>query len=218
MLIENYQKKDTSTRLKKFNSTFNQTIRLSTVYNGPISGWDNQILYHNSEDLYKWFEKYLAPYIVTIKNCRNIKTKCVENYEICNPKSGNCSNVNKELSTKILYVFADGGIITALTGGNYNPDTGIVNGGVGLLITYDTNGYKKPNIIGKDIFTFEMNFDSNDNSFLNCTGCINGCKDGNVDNLSIPRKELIDACKLEPTTCSCLLMHDEWEFKKDYPW
>ncbi len=68
-IVNKIEKKDTSARLKKFYSAFNQAVRLSTVDNGPVSGWNNQVLYHDSEDLYKWFEEYIAPYMVILKNC-----------------------------------------------------------------------------------------------------------------------------------------------------
>ena len=217
-VINKIQKKDTSARLKKFYSAFNQAIRRSTVDNGPVWSWNDQVLYHDADDLYDWFEKYIAQYMVIVQNCRDGKSKCTGNYQYCNPATGSCSNSNNIAKSSILYVFADGGSITALTGGNLNPDSGIVTG-LSVEMAYDTNGYKKPNIQGKDIFYFALQVKDDDKyNFLQCTGCINGCKNNNYVTLNDPREELLNACKIEPSTCGCLLMSDGWEFKKDYPW
>ena len=215
-IINNIQKKDTSARLKKFYSAFNQAILLSTVKNGPVSGWDNQIRYHNSEDLYNWFDKYLAPYIVKLKDCRTGGANCIGEYKVCNPVKGTCSSYDSEANSRILYVFADGSSISGYTGGSF-VEGGLTSGGIAFEIGYDTNGFNKPNTIGKDIFYFVFHVNQEDENYISCTGCINGCKDGKVSTRS-PRHELLDACKKEPGSCSCLLMADGWEFKDDYPW
>ncbi len=115
-----------------------------------------------------------------------------------------------------MYVFSDGSSITALTGAAPNEETGIVNAFY-LEMDYDTNGYKKPNVIGKDIFHFVFAIRADDKySFMHCSTCIKN--ETNCVNSRSPRDELLDACKSKPSTCSCLLMSDGWEFKEDYPW
>ena len=216
-IINNIEKKDTSARLKKFYSAFNQAILLSTVQNGPVSGWpDQQIVYHDSEALYDWFEKYLAPYFSTLKDCREGGANCIGNYKIYNPAKGTYSNIAQMAKDGVYYIFADGGSIYLYTGGGVT-EAGLTNGGIGLEMYYDTNGYKRPNTIGKDIFSFGFSVTQDATNFIKCKGCINGCKDGYVTSHN-SRTELLDACKREPATCSCLLMADGWEFKDDYPW
>ena len=218
-IINNIQKKDTSARLKKFYSAFNQAILLSTVQNGPVSGWpDQQIIYHDSEALYAWFEKYLAPYFSTLKDCQEGGVGCIGDYKIYDPAARTYTNTAQMAKIGIYYIFADGGSIYVYTGGGKTED-GLTNGGVGFEIFYDTNGYNRPNTIGKDIFSFGFPVTQTEEAknYIKCKGCINGCKDGYVTTRN-SRTELLDACKREPATCGCLLMVDGWEFKDDYPW
>ena len=215
LVINNIQKKDYSVRLKRFHSMFNQAVRFSVVDNGEVSGWNNQVLYHDSEDLYRWFEELISPYMVTVKNCREGKSSCVAEYKICNLKTGICRTPGEITKSSILYVFPDGTLMTAVTGGNYDSDTGFTNGGIGLEIAYDVNGYKKPNVVGKDIFYFTFLFNEKDENFLVCTGFVD--KSLSV-NSNTSRDILLDSCKIQPSTCGCLLMSDNFEFKNDYPW
>jgi len=77
-LTANYKKKVIETRLAKFYSTINQAMKLSSVDNGPINTWNyfteipifdengNEVS-HTSSGVLEWFNKYIAPYIKTLK-------------------------------------------------------------------------------------------------------------------------------------------------------
>jgi len=77
-LISNYKKQVVETRLAKFYSSMNQAMQLSSVDNGPISTWDyfvetpiydedNNLVGYNSDGTLAWFNKYIAPYMKTLK-------------------------------------------------------------------------------------------------------------------------------------------------------
>ena len=80
---------------------------------------------------------------------------------------------------------------------------------------FDTNGNKKPNSEGKDRFRF-----------LFCTNDYNERYIGKnkyfgtyVQDITISngREYTKNVCKNNPPYCSTLLLLDNWEFKKDYP-
>lgn len=62
-LIQNYQKKVTATKLKKFYSTMNQAIKLSEADNGDCDTWEYPT---TIENLPVFVNKYLSNYIKTV--------------------------------------------------------------------------------------------------------------------------------------------------------
>ena len=76
-LTANYKKKVVETRLARFYSSMNQALQLSSATNGYYTEWDSlnrerveredgSAYYHTDNGL-EWFNKYLAPYIKTLK-------------------------------------------------------------------------------------------------------------------------------------------------------
>ncbi len=61
-LIQHYKKQVIETRLKKFYSTINQAIIRSEIDNDSRENWN-----FNDEDKIGWVNKYIVPYIKTIK-------------------------------------------------------------------------------------------------------------------------------------------------------
>ena len=212
-VLNKIQKSDTSARLKKFYSAINQAVNRSIVDNGEPVYWTETLAYHNPEALYDWFDKYIMKYMVVIKNCRDGKSACVGDYAYCNTPN-ECSSSGAIASSSVLYIFGDGSMITAITGGGVDHETGMGTS-LALHVRFDTNGYKKPNTFGMDIFSFKMNINK-DFYYITCDTHKN--LTGGGVSLSDDREELVSACKTDPQTCACLLMYDGWEFKKDYPW
>ena len=76
-LINNYKKKQTSVKLKRFYSTINQAIQLSEIDNGSVFTWnkEDQALDENGDNISEaqknssaqFYNTYLAPYIKTVK-------------------------------------------------------------------------------------------------------------------------------------------------------
>jgi len=59
-LIGKTNKRETSARLKKFNSMMYQVVMLSEQENGPAETWSSET---NDTDIEAYFAKYLAPYM-----------------------------------------------------------------------------------------------------------------------------------------------------------
>ena len=78
-------------------------------------------------------------------------------------------------------------------------------------ITFDVNGAKKPNIMGRDKFYF-----------LVCGNNIQEWCDGrhfcSYYNSNTSRDQRLAKCKSEARFCSGVLEMDNWEFKEDYPY
>ena len=63
-VMSNYKKKVVVTKMKKFYSTMNQAVKLSTVENGDTDYWsiEAEILNFNSDAALIWYNKYLKKY------------------------------------------------------------------------------------------------------------------------------------------------------------
>lgn len=94
---------------------------------------------------------------------------------------------------------------------NDGSSLAVRKGGCIAFVT-DINGLKKPNINGKDMFTF-----------LYCPYSMRAyAANGKVipyQYASIKtRQAALEECKTNPDTCTTLLLFDNWEFKEDYPY
>lgn len=81
--------------------------------------------------------------------------------------------------------------------------------GSAMDIIYDVNGKKGPNKAGSDFFKF-MHFPKRRLQPYVIEG-------GSVDSINT-REKALGICKRFSTECVPLLMYDNWEFKKDYPY
>jgi len=89
------------------------------------------------------------------------------------------------------------------------------NGGC-FTFSYDVNGDKKPNMGGLDIF----NFNICERKAQRALYCRNNQPFGPGGmNAAVDRESALDICKDARANCSSLLiLYDDFEFKKDYPW
>jgi len=73
-------------------------------------------------------------------------------------------------------------------------------------ICVDVNGWKKPNVLGKDLFCFILG--TNRRLYL--------------PGYNKPRNTILTTCShsasMYAVTCQSLVQHDNWEIKDDYPW
>ena len=211
-LINHYQKVVMSARNKKFVSSINQAVLRSTADNGPPNEWPKHILYHDSEALYDWFDEYIMQYMKILKDCRHDSRACIAEYSYCHTPD-RCTSASGISNSNVLYVFNDGSMIIALTGGGLDQETGITTG-LTIHIRFDANGYAKPNQYGRDIFSYRFTV-AKDKFYIHCDN--HKSLTGGTVSTNDSRESLIEACKTNPQTCSCLLMKDNYEFKNDYP-
>ena len=193
-LLQKQERLSTGVALEKFYSSFQNAINLSQLDHGPAIHWSTKTNYNDTDAMYAWFDEYVIQYMKILVNCNKDNNKaCFHNYSYTTIPGGTYITSGSLSSTNIMYIFQDGSAITAITGGGTEDNQSRV-----FHIRYDTNGYRKPN--GK-IYC---------DDHKSVTG-------GSV-SVSDSREILLDACKNNPQTCTCLIMHDGWEMKDDYPW
>ena len=197
-LIANYQKKVIATQLKKGYSAIAQAIKLSESQNEELENWDFSL--SGTDFYYKYLQKYL------IQN-KEIATR--QEYTVKNLNGTNCTSEAWCVNNDNFYVYlSDGSIMGVMTSRNQTKYK---------AITIDINGLKKPNTLGKDLFVF---------SIIQPDGLVPyGYKTGGVNNYNKLDKAILTnqsdyACNKQNKGiwCSALIMLDNWEITKDYPW
>lgn len=206
-LIANYQKKQTITKLKQVYSTLTQAVQLSKTQAENFD-WEDKNM-----TAFEIFNLYFRPYLnVTNENKyknykNNLKYKRLsEDYEI------------------YWSLFQDTGHVLALNDGSLlflDSDNYKVK--KCLVIAVDINGFSPPNKIGKDFFVFAILADTTNGSAPRVIPY------GSYNTSDYPfgewkRENAINASvygcnkKSRGMFCLALIMIDDWEIKKDYPW
>ena len=163
-LITNYRIKETVSKLKKVNTTFNNAFLQAKEENGEISDWglsnstidtdtDDGSIANSNYGRDKFLE-ILSRHLKTISMCKYSDNSC----EVYRP-----TNLQGDIDNSDSYsnrlVLADGTIIGHLylnnTACNTNWGSGALSQSCGSF-KVDLNGSKKPNMYGKDIFQFDI--------------------------------------------------------------
>ncbi len=207
-VVVSYSKKVTVNKLKKNYSVIQQAIKRSELDNEPVTTWDTSLKGQ------EFFEKYFKNYF---NNTTAISTnELIQKTELSPRKLLNGQNYAGRTYTDntnaIHFLNNDGSLITI----HKEPAT------IGTLwIGIDVNGLKEPNTIGKDTFLFVFTTQYG----LRPIGDL-GTKNsgGNEVCNNCTRNKLIGtekcACNRQKNGywCTYLIMNDNWEIRKDYPW
>ena len=190
-LTANNRKAEATARLKKFNSSMQQAIRMSELKNGPCLDWEYEKIgdydieenaAQNYETSQAFVEKYLTPFMKLKsgkKEWVTSKDQKLEGYSL---------------------VLADGSVMNAKVGDCVD-------------ISIDINGEKKPNQKGIDQFIFLLCKRGEERIPDRCFTSYS------YKNRSFnTREKRLEGCKSNPYYCSGLLEWDNWEFKDDYPY
>ena len=209
-LITNYQKKETVTKLQKAYAEIYQALRMSEAKYGDPEDWiKDSILFAN---------RYLA-------NTINIT-------EICDSNNYNCwAETHDTLAG-----------IEAKNASSYKTPSFLTVGGyavkfwVGGSAEYkrhyqfiiDINGKKKPNIVGKDTFSYSYVREANGGWSLVPAGYYGSAYAKNNIIQRFTREEMLNNADLGcshsvvstagSTLCAALIYEDGWQIKEDYPW
>lgn len=190
-LISNYKKQEIAARVKTFYSVISQAIQMSEIDNGPSREWikEQQIVgdepANNRNKALTYFNRYLKAYIKYLK--------IDENPVEIQDEEGQADMIKVYLPNGTYFYF---------------------NNGTCAHFLFDSNGERKPNSDGRDVFHFLL-------CPTNITAYINENGSNLVPWLTLARRETreaaLQACKLNAHSCSAILMQDGWEFKSDYP-
>ncbi len=208
-LITNYQKKQTATQLKKAYSELCQALKMSEAEYGTMDNWDfSGSGDENREKRNDFINYYILPNIKTLKVCQPSSSECWADDVLALNKAKKAPPQNGRDNS---FVAVSGYSVY------YWPDT------EGVWFYIDINGLKKPNVVGRDIFRFRLYINGGSsvkNYALNPYGAdkklyykndlIKGNSDGgcNKDN----------STSYAGDTCAALIMYNNWEITKDYPW
>ncbi len=200
-LITNYQKKQFSAQLKKAYSTFSQALMLSQEFNGPSNTWWTLEPSSTYEENLKYFELYWKPYLKIIQMCEKMSD--------CGYKINNYASVSDlknyryygQLDNVPAFIYGDG---TYAFIRPYNLNSTVDNPQKLQLLQIDLNGPKNPNILGIDVFQFEINISK---------GIITGYSNPDKCTVSEIKNSTENA-----RACGAKVMSDGWEFAADYPW
>lgn len=195
-VITNYQKKQTSAQLKKAYSTFAQALVQAQYEFGDASSWAVTEPSSSYEDNLKYFETYWKPYLKIIKVCKTMR-ECGYNIDGYGVLADRINFKYYGLFNNVPgFIYGDGTYAYIRPYG-FN-DTAL------QLLSIDLNGPRKPNIIGRDVFQFEIDTKK---------GVISGYLD----------KDYCTVANIEKSTeysrsCGGKIMADGWEIMPDYPW
>ncbi|MBP3925217.1 type II secretion system protein [bacterium] len=195
-LITKHQKQVTVTRLKKAYSQLVEATKMAEIENGPTSDWNMDLPAET------FMKTYVDPYVKFVNKDFGHTVNQRISYKHSNGQPVTEWILNG--STTEVRQFADGTIffLDAWSSGNN------ISRGVAI----DINGYKGPNILGKDVFSFSYNKETG-------FGHTKATFDSDRDVLL--GKSLHQCNKEAPNgghACSAVIIRDGWEIKDDYPW
>ena len=211
-LVKNYQKKVTVTKLQKVHAVLNQIARMAVV-DGSIKGYTSgQDV--SEEKTKEFFDTFWFQYLKSPK----ISEDGVSPYKIGMPyKYLNGAKVDIAIKTlypsgRVFFTTSDGisyWVNIGTTQNFYDEAGNIIDQKwyyISRVMVYaDLNGTSEPNVLGKDIFQFKMDFDKG-----------SAYPQGYDKSLT----EINNNCKENGSGTMCLakIMRDDWKFADDYPW
>lgn len=197
-LIQNYQKKETATRLRKIYSEMAQALQLAEAEHGEMSTWD----FGGCEDdlctTKYFFDNYLK--LKFSKKCIPTTAEC---WSTPYHPDGELSSFRSNKS---------GGFFSAIVDSGYSLFSKIGTRSKTAInnILLDINGPQKgPNKFGRDVFMFVIRFDNKFPNFYlqrggeeKCSKDCSGLSDKNHCGVS----------------CGNRIELNGWEIPDDYPW
>lgn len=198
-LIKNYQKQQSVTGLQKALSVFNSTFKMAEIDNGPSSSWGVATEWDLAEST-KFWNTYLVPYLNVQKTCTTVNS---------DNTSSNCWASSTALDGANVFILTWN--YTLLLGDGMTIHFAGVCNTYGVMYV-DINGFKKPNVIGKDIFEVD---------FFYTAGRVK------LGGQGLDRSTLLNnddyRCNKQPglskgSDCGALIQLDGWKISDDYPW
>ena len=215
-LIGNYQKHVTVNKLKKSYTTLSQMFVMAQKDNGGMENWDfsnfGDVGLNSSnieEHIIKVAQTYFVPYLDILEDC-GTRCKKVEKINY------------KWLSDELLSGFYDRLQYTIFLKDGSIIYISLNNNGIkifDILISVDINGRKGPNVVGKDVFCYELSTPNAPYS-----GLVSKTNFWGLTGVSVKRETLLNdsqrGCNKNASGqyCGALIQYDNWEISDDYPW
>ena len=206
VLIADYQKKETLTKLKKTYSIFSQAVKQAELNEGETEYWDFTL---SAKDFYKQY----------LKNYLNIGAEYIDkplpkDMDYYTPSGGVNNASGGHQNTYTPKIFLNDGTFFTVTGINGSTQNS-------YSIVVNLNGYSHPNRWGRDIFAFAIVKGKGFVPYGQYTGIGEvGDFGDSLDRDQITKSGNTRACNKQQDGiwCAALIMLDGWEIKDDYPW
>ena len=196
-LVKNYQKYQTEVKLKKTYNILSKALQSSVFDNGYVESWT----YSNGLD---FGQKYIGKYL-------RVEKYCTDNTGICNFNKTSLNGIKNVynsshypgLSYLQTIVLDDG---TQLNFARSWHD---------LALFVDLNGIKGPNIVGKDVFEFEIS--TSDDKILSPRYTLFKTVNEAISGSGSYKGS---ACNKSGVGMSCAraIMLNSWKIPNNYPW
>lgn len=198
MLIANYQKKQTVTKLQKAISVINQAYRLSYDDVGEVTAEEARAM--GGEE---YFQKYWEPYIKVASICNEIGCGYKNSGQPWKMPSGNTYPLRLQTDySRVGFNTFDGYFYMVVT------VVGATTLRTSDILVVDINGINKPNILGKDVFVLKRKVDGEKGGIV-VPACYSGSKSGIDNNCS---KTGNGDC------CAEKIRRAGWTIDRSYPW
>ncbi len=198
MLIANYQKKQTVTKLQKAISVINQAYRLSYDDVGEVTAEEARAM--GGEE---YFQKYWEPYIKVTSICNEIGCGYKNSGQPWKMPSGNTYPLQLQTDySRVGFNTSDGYFYMVVT------VVGATTLTTSDILVVDINGINKPNILGKDVFVLKRKIDGEKGGVV-VPACYSGSKSGIDNNCS---KTGNGDC------CAEKIRRAGWTIDRSYPW
>ena len=216
-IINKTQKKILATQLKTTYTILANALEQATVYNEDYKYWT-----FKTDDLsvgdssYNFVKMYLAPYLKNtnivrqraLLYCNNVTYKYIDgSIADCNSVLGFCNTCGSasggsDTDSNMTQLYLSNGAIVVVLVRYGETDTSYGT----AEFHVDVNGYKGPNVWGKDVFRIPLADNPKGRYRL---------------GEAINTREFIlknHCTKQEAYDCAAVIMMDNWEIKDDYPW
>ena len=225
-LVQNYQKKQTVVQLKKAYSELSQAISMAQKDLGLMEDWDFANFPTSADRAQYFYDNVLKPNLKIVKYCAPSSNDCWADDSFTLTGSKYAGLVNER-----------DGRNSFITTSGYSVHYWLNANGTGGWIFIDLNGSKKPNILGKDIFTmwfcnipFDIQGKNGEIGYAKVGFSAHGLKTSfsvsrdNIVSGNMPYiSSTVGGCSktgegYPGLDCAALIMVDGWEIKDDYPW
>lgn len=201
-VINKYQKISMAKRLKATYSLLQSAINNSEA-NLENPNWVKEIneARVGTINTSSYIKKYITGGLIITKDYGRIIPHQISRHPVFHDINGN--QISPTTTTGSVYytvALANGSFLYINIGSNSDNTHALP------CIYVDVNGWKRPNVLGKDLFSFWVG----ENKKIYLPG------------YNRSRNTILNTCihsDLEfQVTCQSLVQHDNWEFKNDYPW
>ncbi|MBE7705674.1 MAG: type II secretion system protein [Cyanobacteria bacterium SIG30] len=204
-VVTNYKNQETATRLKKTFATLANTTNLAIKDHGPIVGWDLGDTNQSGEQAAEFADKYVVPYLRVIKHCGISTEEGCWYSDDSLPRTLNNTLGLIVANKHPRYILSDGTLVAMFLVKNATSKR--------IDIYVDVNGFKKPNILGKDIFTFRYSLITNNQPSGKFTMICKKVFEENITNEA-------NGCQLgsDGAYCTCFVQKAGWKIpsRKEY--